>query len=243
MRLPSALTSIHKWVGVVIGIQVLLWVTGGLVMSAFPIELVRGETQTAPVPPVPIRGDEFTVELRDAIAAHGPITSLRSLRIAGRLYFEGQRNDAPPLLIDARDGAVVAGIDETLAREVARRDFTGDGKIMSAALLEERLSEYRGPLPVWQVRFDDARDTAIYVSATNGQVLARRNDVWRLYDFFWMLHIMDYRERVDFNHGLLIGASAIALVLSATGFWLLFYRVRLRRTSRPAIHPANPGTP
>jgi hypothetical protein len=242
VRLPSALTSIHKWVGVVIGIQVLLWVAGGLVMSAFPIELVRGETQTAPTLPVPIGGDEFAIELQDTIAAHGPVTSLRSLRIAGRLYFEGQRSDAPPLLIDARDGAVLAGIDEPLAREIARRDFTGVGKIVSASLLDARPGEYRGPMPVWQLRFDDARDTAIYVSATNGQVLARRNDVWRLYDFFWMLHIMDYRERVDFNHGLLIGASAIALLLSATGFWLLFYRVRLRRANRRATRPTSPGT-
>jgi uncharacterized iron-regulated membrane protein len=243
VRLPNALTSIHKWVGVVIGIQVLLWVAGGLVMSAFPIELVRGETLTAPSLPVPIGGDEFAVQLQDAIVAHGPVTSLRSLRIAGRLYFEAQRTDAPLLLIDARDGALLAGIDEPLAREVARRDFTGDGAIISAVLLDERPGEYRGPVPVWQLRFDDARDTAIYVSATNGQVLARRNDVWRLYDFFWMLHIMDYRERVDFNHGLLIGASAIALVLSATGFWLLFYRVRLRRADRRTTRPASPGIP
>lgn len=235
MRLPSALTSIHKWVGVVIGIQVLLWVAGGLVMSAFPIELVRGETRSAKVEPEPLGADEFTADLRQALADHGPVTALRSLRVAGRLYFEGQRSGAPALLIDARDGSLLPGIDEPLAREVARRDFTGKGEIVSATLLDQPPGEYRGPVPVWQLRFNDARDTALYVSAANGQVLARRNDVWRLYDFFWMLHIMDYRERVDFNHGLLIGASAVALVLSATGFWLLFYRVRLRRADRRTI--------
>lgn len=229
MRIPTALTGIHKWIGVVIGIQLLLWVAGGLVMSAFPIELVRGETRAAQIAPALIRADEFAIDLREAIAAHGPITSLRSQRIAGRLYFEGQRDDAPAFLIDARDGRVLAGIDESLAREVARRDFTGAGSVMWASLIERRLTEYRGPLPVWQIRFDDARETTLYISAGNGQVLARRNDIWRLYDFFWMLHIMDYRERADFNHGLLIGASAIALVLGVTGFWLLFYRVRLRR--------------
>lgn len=232
VRLPTVLTSIHKWIGVVIGIQVLLWVAGGLVMSAFPIELVRGETRSAQIEPGPIRADEFAVDLRETIAVHGPVTVVRSLRIAGRLYFEGQRKDAPALLIDARDGRVLAGIDEAVAREVASRDFTGVGDIVAALLISERLSEYRGPLPVWQIRFEDARETTLYVSAANGQVVARRNDIWRLYDFFWMLHIMDYRERVDFNHGLLIGASAIALVLSATGFWLLFYRVRLRRLTR-----------
>jgi uncharacterized iron-regulated membrane protein len=233
VRLPTVLTSLHKWIGVVIGIQVLFWVAGGLVMSAFPIELVRGETRAAQIEPVPIAADEFTADLREALAAHGPITALRSLRTAGHLYFEGQRRDATPLLIDARDGRLLDAIDEALAREIASRDFTGEGEILASSLIGERLSEYRGPLPVWQVRFDDARETSLYISAANGQVLARRNDIWRLYDFFWMLHIMDYRERVDFNHGLLIGASAIALVLAATGFWLLFYRVRLRRPTRP----------
>ncbi|MBX3703578.1 MAG: PepSY domain-containing protein [Steroidobacteraceae bacterium] len=229
MRIPAALTSIHKWVGLVIGIQVVLWVAGGLVMSAFPIELVRGETQAAPQQPTAIAAEELGIDLREALAAHGPVTGLRTIRIAGKLHVEALRADGPPLLIDAQEGRVLDGIDEATARAVAARDFTGDGGIVAAALLAESPGEYRGALPVWQLRFDDARDTVIYVSAQNGQVVARRNDVWRLYDFFWMLHIMDYKERVDFNHALLIGASALALVLSATGFWLLFYRIRIRR--------------
>ncbi len=230
MRLPTALTSVHKWVGVVIGIQVVLWVAGGLVMSAFPIELVRGETQSARAEPGPIGGDELGIDLREALAAQGPFTGLRTLRIAGRLFIEAQRAGQAPLLLDAADGSVIDGIDEATARTVAERDFTGNGAIAAAQLVTESPGEYRGPLPVWQIHFDDARDTTIYVSAQNGQVAARRTDIWRLYDFFWMLHIMDYKGRVDFNHALLIGASALALVLAASGFWLLFYRVRVRRS-------------
>lgn len=229
MRLPTALTSVHKWVGVVVGIQVVLWIAGGFVMSAFPIELVRGETQSAPPQPAAIGADELGVELRELLAAHGPVTGLRTIRVAGRLHLEAQRDGGPPLLFDAADGRLLPGIDEATARAVAESDFTGEGPLVAATLLSERPGEYRGALPVWQLRFGDARDTAIYVSAQNGQVVARRTDIWRLYDFFWMLHIMDYRERVDFNHALLIGASAIALALAVTGFWLLFYRVRFRR--------------
>ena len=48
MKLPVALTFVHKWIGIIIGIQIVLWVAGGLVMSAFPIELVRGESASAP---------------------------------------------------------------------------------------------------------------------------------------------------------------------------------------------------
>ncbi|MGQ0383540.1 MAG: PepSY domain-containing protein [Gammaproteobacteria bacterium] len=229
MRLPNALTSVHKWIGVVIGIQVILWIAGGLIMSAFPIELVRGETQAAPAQSPAIGAAELGTDIRDSLATHGQFTGLRTVRVAGRLYFEAQRGDRPALLIAAADGTVRDAIDEATARAVATADFTGDGAIVAAAFLRDRVSEYRGALPAWQIRFDDARDTTIYVSAQNGQVTARRTDIWRLYDFFWMLHIMDYGERVNFNHPLLIGASAIALLLAATGFWLLFYRVRIRR--------------
>jgi len=227
--LPAKLTSVHKWIGVVVGIQILLWVAGGLVMSAFPIELVRGETQAARIEPTPIGADELGIELASALATTGPVTVLATVRVADRLYLRADRVGQPPVLIDARDGRIIEAIDEVTARLVADRDFTGTGRIVAAELAAETASEYRGALPVWRIRFDDARRTAIYVSPATGQVVARRNDVWRLYDFFWMLHIMDYKERVDFNHALLIGASALALVLAASGFWLLFYRVRLRR--------------
>jgi uncharacterized iron-regulated membrane protein len=220
---------VHKWIGVFIGIQVLLWIAGGLVMSAFPIELVRGETQAATIEPTPIAADEFSIDPRPAIASIGQVSALKTLRVAGRLYLQVERIDRPPILIDVRDGHMIDRIDEATARDVADRDFTGDGRIVAAELTSEISSEFRGALPVWRVRFDDARKTVIYVSPATGQVIARRNDIWRLYDFFWMLHIMDYKERVDFNHALLIGASALALLLAATGFWLLFYRVRLRR--------------
>jgi len=228
VRLPKALTAVHKWVGVFVGIQVLLWVAGGLVMSAFPIELVRGETQAAHDEPTPIGAHELGVDLAATLATIGAVSAIETVRIAGRLYLRADRIGQPPVLIDASDGRLIDSIDEATARVVADDDFTGVGRVVATELAADTSTEYRGVLPVWRIRFDDARATTIYVSPTSGQVIARRNDIWRLYDFFWMLHIMDYKERVDFNHALLIGASALALLLAATGFWLLFYRVRVR---------------
>jgi hypothetical protein len=213
---------------VIVGVQIVLWVVGGLVMSAFPIELVRGETASAPPDTTPIGAAELKVSLPEVLAATGPVESLRTSRIAGRLYLEVARTGQPPMLVDAADGSVLEGVPAGLARQVAEADFTGTGEVKSVTLQADRSSEYRGTLPVWRVEFDDARDTRLFVSPQTGRLVARRNDVWRLYDFFWMLHIMDYKERVDFNSPLLIIASAVALIVSLSGFWLLFYRVRLR---------------
>jgi hypothetical protein len=83
--------------------------------------------------------------------------------------------------------------------------------------------------PVWQLRFQDQENTVFYLHASTGQLLKVRTDRWRLFDFVWMLHIMDYQEREDFNHGLLIASSALALLFSISGVVLLcFSRKRLR---------------
>jgi hypothetical protein len=72
------------------------------------------------------------------------------------------------------------------------------------------------------VDFDDAANSSYFVSGTTGQLLERRNDSWRWWDFFWMLHNMDYAKRTSFNHPLIIIVGVAAAWLAATGFWLLF---------------------
>lgn len=44
-------TQIHKWLALIVGLQVLGWVLGGLVMTAIPIERVRGEHHVAKFQP------------------------------------------------------------------------------------------------------------------------------------------------------------------------------------------------
>jgi Na(+)-translocating NADH:ubiquinone oxidoreductase F subunit len=56
----------------------------------------------------------------------------------------------------------------------------------------------------------------------DGSILERRNDTWRLFDVFWMLHIMDYQGRENFNNILLIFASLTAAWFSITGIVLFF---------------------
>ena len=59
-----------------------------------------------------------------------------------------------------------------------------------------------------------------------GQVRARRNEMWRWFDTFWMLHIMDYKTRDNFNHPVLIGFAGLALVSALAGFILLILRIQ-----------------
>ncbi|MFP4003021.1 MAG: PepSY domain-containing protein, partial [Alphaproteobacteria bacterium] len=130
-----------------------------------------------------------------------------------------------PRLFDAVTGERLDPLPEDTARALAARDFGGEGGIASAELLKERPAEYRAGLPVWQVQFTDELNTRIYVSAATGEVTARRNAIWRLFDFFWMLHIMDYDDRTNFNNPLIKTASATGFVFALSGLALVILRL------------------
>ena len=84
--------------------------------------------------------------------------------------------------------------------------------------------------PCWRVDLSDAAETHVYVDARTGEVTARRNGTWRIYDFLWGLHIMDYREHDDFRHPLLVAAAGLAVVTALSG--LLLWAMRLVRRWR-----------
>ncbi len=112
------------------------------------------------------------------------------------------------------------------AREVALSDFTGEGEIEKMELLGSPPREFGRPGPVWRAEFSDVDETRLYISPENGVVLARRNRVWRFYDFFWMLHIMDYEERENFNNPLIRTFAITGLFFALSGLALVVFRVR-----------------
>lgn len=215
------LIKLHKWAALIIGLQVLAWVAGGLVMSAIPIQKVRGEHNIA--------GQTAELDLAGvmspgeaaAIAGITP-TSVELRPWLGRTVYGFGRDQGASLIMDAVTGEVLSPIDADTARAVALADYAGEPAIDAVTFFTEATWESRRDMPTWRVDFADGEGTRLYVSAATGEVVARRNDVWRIFDFFWMLHIMDYSERTNFNHPLLILASLFALGMSLFGFILLF---------------------
>jgi hypothetical protein len=68
-------------------------------------------------------------------------------------------------------------------------------------------------------------------------VTARRSTLWRVFDFLWSLHIMDFENHEDFNTPLLIVATALSLVMIIAGIVLFPSRLgykawRRRRKNR-----------
>ncbi len=227
------LRHLHRGLGLILSLQLLFWIGGGLVMSILNIDAVRGSDQRNTPPPVPLDPAQAYLSPGELIRQQAPVTSLRLGRLLERPVYIA-RNAEGARLFDAASGEALSPLSAELARQIARADFSGAATISAVHWIgkDDAGSETRGrELPLWRVDFADARSTRLYISPRTGEVVARRNQLWRIFDFVWMLHIMDYRAREDFNHPLLTGFAATALAFVLSG--LLMLLVHRKRPQSP----------
>ena len=199
-------------------------------MSALRLEEVRGEHHKAKAKEqvlAPMPGLLPIEDVLGAVQDRSP-ASVTLTTLMNRPVYR-VTTSAGPILLDGLSGAELSPLPRDVAQQLAQADYAGDGQLADVTWIDTPALEYRGrDLPLWRARFDDRLHTAVYVSPATGDVVARRNDLWRIFDFVWMLHIMDYDEREDFNHPLLIAAAVTALLFTVTGLIMLFYSFRPR---------------
>lgn len=228
MRFRRFIRQVHRWLGLLIGIQVLLWVVGGVVMSALRLEEVRGEHFATKPAAVALDAQAPLLLIGDVLRSHRNATAVTLTTLLGQPVYRVETR-AGPLLAHAVDGRKLSPLPQATARALALADYAGPGALRTIEWVDAPELEIRGrDLPLWRARFDDERATTLYISPATGQVVARRNDLWRIFDFVWMLHIMDYEERDDFNHPLLITTASTALLFVLSGLVMLFFSFRPR---------------
>ena len=216
---------LHKIFSVIVGIQVLLWVLSGLYMTAVPISYVHGDHLRQGSDNIDLSIDENWVTPSDIINRHEKIsvTNIKIFSRQGRATY-GFNLDKKPLLFDAMTAEPIAPLTKTQAIDIATESYTGSATVRSAMTITsyEQMPEIKGrPLPIWQVNFDDWVNTSLYVSNIDAKVITARSDIWRIFDFLWMLHIMDYDERADFNNPFVIFMASLSMLLILTGIILL----------------------
>ncbi len=235
--------TVHKWLALLMAIQILFWFVSGLFFAVVPIETVRSEHLVAEAPPVPIRMEDAAAGLQ-RIAATGarPGDKIELRTLMGRPVALVTGGSPRPRLYDLGSGRQLSPIPAALAVSIAERDHIGNDRAAGAHLVTTASPEYRGALPAWRVDFEGSNAVSLYVASDTGAVSARRSTLWRIYDFLWSLHIMDFKNHEDFNTPLLIIATALALVMVVTGIVLfpsrLGYNAWKRRRRRKAREQA-----
>lgn len=211
--------KVHKWLALLMAVQILFWFASGLFFAIAPIERVRSEHVKAAAPAGDITVGAAAAGLqRIAGPAAGERIEIKS--ILARPVALISRGEGRPRLDDLATGRQISPLPASLALRIAEADYADDRKAARVSLVTEESTEYRSALPAWRVDFEDDARRALYVAQDTGAVTARRSTLWRVFDFSWSLHIMDFENHKDFNTPLLIGATALSLVMIVAGIIL-----------------------
>ena len=206
----------HKYLSILISIQLFLWTISGIYFAFNQIELVRGEQYRLP--------QVFSIDLNKINVV---LDSVKSIQVARRIGEEILivRKEAGTEYLNLEGDAL-----EKLSGEQATSIVSSVTSLTPLSAKEinepEPGSEYRGRnLPLYKVATKDQENKQInvYVDAISGQVVAIRSEQWRLWDLMWGLHIMDWETRDEINNWLLKLFSVLALISSLTGV-LIFFR-------------------
>jgi uncharacterized iron-regulated membrane protein len=172
-----SIRKIHRYISLLISVQLLLWTVSGLYFSFNKIEKIRGEHYYREVDKNNTSADPDTVEMIS-------------------------KNDAFSIILEKT-------FLIPLELEVISDSKKG--------------SEYRGrELPLYKVIAKNIEDSYInvYQNPYSGEILSIRSQSWRIWDFMWGIHIMDWVERDNINNALLKFFSFLALITSITGIFL-----------------------
>lgn len=224
-RLNRISTWLHKWIGLVVAIQVVFWVLGGLIMVALPIERVRGEHRVAEVEQAALDASAV-IPVDQALAAAGGPAVQASLTSSprGPVWIVTPQNGAP-VRVSALTGQPMPAMQPDEATRLAALQYAGPGSPAGVEYLAEAPVETGREGPLWRVDFSDSEKTRFYLDPDTGAVVSRRSDLWTVFDVMWRLHILDFGEGDNINSWWLLGAAALALILVMTGLILLWIRI------------------
>jgi uncharacterized iron-regulated membrane protein len=215
------LRKLHKWLGLLVGVQLVLWAASGIAFAWLDPASVAADPSVRRIEPAVLPSGLVKIEPTAWLHEYADrdLYDLRAISLAGRWLWRIELQDRVELR--ALDDGKPLQLDASWIRSLALARYSGSGRLIATTLQSEPSIESRASGPVWQAQFDDAQRTALYFAADDGHFMAARNSSWRLYDFFWMLHTMDYAGRDNFNNPWVIVIGMAALWLSISGMLLL----------------------
>lgn len=247
---PYYVRKTHRWLGVLLGLQFLMWTLGGLYFSWTDIDEVHGDFQKKPAPllssKLSLVSPSMVIDSIKKVHRVDSVVSIQLIELLGQPYYQIRCMAEVHVMQDHSDhvmtmnhlahaatGRLRGPLSPSEAVAVAKARFNGASAVRSVRYLTQTDShhEYReNPLPAYAVSFDHPSRTTVYVSSELGTVQKFRNDQWRFFDFLWMMHTMDYQGRDNFGNLLLRAFSIFGLCTVLSGFALFFISSKSFRT-------------
>ncbi|EAQ50009.1 MULTISPECIES: PepSY domain-containing protein [Leeuwenhoekiella] len=214
----------HRYLGLFIGIQFLMWTISGLYFSWTDIDDIHGD-QFKNLQYQPKAFQNLLSPAQLDVPKGIRTIELRDINKIPYYWINEQQ------LFNALNGELKSEISKDEAVYVAKQYMKKELEIINVERITEvgKQHEYRERLlPAYVISYADNEALKAYVSVNDGKFQTVRHRRWRWFDFLWMTHTMDYEGRDNFNTTVLRAFSLLGLITVLSGF-LLWY------TSSPTI--------
>ena len=224
----------HRWLGIGVGLLVLLWFGSGIVMMYVPYPALTEQERMAWLPPIdPAQVRVSAWDAWQATAQPGMPGAVRLNSVAGRpvYHFQAERSLHS---IWADTGAALRVTDGMAA--AAARSVVPGAQVLSVEQLEldqwtfGRVAVHR---PLYRGAAGDAAGSVLYVSGRTGELVrdttrSERAWNWAGSVIHW-IYFTPLRTHGEPWRQVVMWTSAVALMLAMTGMVLGIQRLRLRR--------------
>lgn len=210
---------LHRWTGLIIVLQIVLWTISGLYFALVDHHGMKGhQYHTMPQ----VRNLDINTARNLNPSWWSDFTEIRAIRheiVSGIPRIEVQHRDGISYL-NGRTGSTWETSAE-LAQEIALSTYSGPGTPMRVTPIStsKELHDWQGE--GYQVDFNDDLNTRVYVDSRSGTVIDHRNTPWVVADWMFRLHFIDYTGGRNFNNLVIVAAGIVTLWFALSGTILL----------------------
>ena len=222
------LVTFHRYLGIAVGILMLLWFASGIVMMYMGFPRLTEQDRLSALAPIPWQA---CCRVADGLIPDDlQFYRVQIENLVGVPVLRLRRPPRPDAVIDLAEGVGVRRIDSADARAIALDTITraaGRASVADAATIDEdqwTVGRYRRDRPLHRFTFDDPERSTIYVSSTSGQIVLRTTATQRFWNWLGAIPHWFYLTALR-SDGLLwsetvIWASILGTFLTALGLYL-----------------------
>jgi uncharacterized iron-regulated membrane protein len=224
--------KVHKWLMLFIGAQFVIWSITGTYMVYLNIDYIHGDSlvvnHQTKINPENIR---YSTQ---SLYQQYPLAEQLSVGVfIDREVYRFTVNDEQ-FIVDASTGEQLSPLSKAHVIALAKHSYSANDNIVSTQLITENppfeLSSRH--LPAWRVDFDDYTSPSLYISAHTGKVVTKRHQFWRIFDWMFRFHVMDYDDGENINNAFLFIIALLAFFAAISGLMLTYFKVIKPTVSR-----------
>ena len=235
-----ALVIAHRYLGIAVGVLMLMWFASGMVMMYVGFPQGIGKERLGALRPIAWQG---CCRIEVALGDNDVFERAEVENLTGRPVLRLRRPPLPQQVTDLDTGErkeIDFDLAQSIARDAAPRLVGADAPIAAAEEIEDdqwTVGRYRAERPLFRFDFADPAATSLYVSGASGKVVLRTTAAQRFWNWLGAVPHWIYPTALRSN-GLLwsrivIWASILGIFLTGLGLYLGIAQVKRGKRLSP----------